>query len=1851
MARCVLGIALVFLIASTLSAQTAITYTPQMPIHGVGHDYIGMLDETVNPADGNVNISINFPVPQGRGLTIPFSVVYSSSTLGAMNGHANADFLTANGWSYTFPILSYVQGKIQIGTVNEADGNNEPQYCYYTSNYVFHAPGTGGQHQLVLSQTYPYGVPSNGASCSTVPELVGGDYEYLASLPNNSCEGGPCVTQGATVADADGTIYYFSGALDWVGGAQGELLAMPTYVEDRNGNRATIQNNYGGFSNYSGGSASIVDDAGRTVLSTSGFGQTGNTISVSGISKSYTLTWGTSSQEILIPVEQYGQAYVGGLGPCPQVGQNGWGAQPSLGPGITGITLPNEDSYTFSYDPTYGLLTQITYPTGGYVKYTWGLNQNSSSFVKTVSEDGENYYCVSTVDQPAVVERQVSYDGKTVALTQNFQYSTKWQSPQVGWIQSETTTVTTTDNVTGLTYATVYTYSSTSSGTPPNDPAVQPNGWQLQYPSEEQTVQYFKDTNVSGTPLKTATKGWYDPEHLICEIDTLDNGQLSGVFNAYGSGGSGGPGFIPLLVQKNEYDFGQLSSASSCSNGASIPSNIVPTRETATTYHPFGAQPLYLQPVSTMTALTLADRPASVITYGNVNGTLTEVAATNYSYDQTGVGSVSATGHDETNYSSSSTAPRGNATTTAVQCLQACQSQTITYAYNELGQVTSATDPCGNATCGDVVGTNHTTTFSYTDSYTSGTPSGNTNAYLTTITNPLGQSRSFSYAYGSGELTVSKDENLQPTSYAYNDPFVRPTQVSYPDGGETTYSYNDSPYSSTTPSPSVTTTKVITSSLNAMNVGAADGMGHPVETEFYDPDGLDYTFITYDGLGRRHSVTNPYRSTSDSTYGTATYAYDALGRVKLVTQTDGSRVQTSYCGPSTLVTDESGHWRRSTTDGLGRLVEVDEPNSATATVSACPQSGDPIVATTYSYDALNNLTGVTQGGSRQRTFAYDSLSRPLASCNPESCSGTGTITLPGGNATGSITISWSGGSSGDKLLVYINGTGDGNLCVVFFEGGESASAVATGTASALNNDSICSQYVTAVANGGVVNLTANVTGPSGDYPFSASTNGTSYTVTTSGPDLVQGEGQTVPGGSTLYTYDANGNLTSKTGPAQNQTGSSTVTLSYCYDALNRTTSKAYTAQSCPMTTPVATYTYDQTACLGQTSCYDVGRRTSMTDSAGSESWSYDKMGRVLTDQRTTNGITKSAIYTYAPYVDGSLSTLQYPSGRTISYNTGSAERLLSASDTANSIYYATGAHYAPQGALSSLTNNDNVFSTQIYNTRLQPCWIYVTTGTALATSTACTGTDSTPGNLLDLEYNFSLGSADNGNVVGITNNRDITRNQVFTYDWLNRIATAETTSTDSTSSAHCWSQVFGYDVWANLLNIQAGSTAYNGCTQPSALSLTVTSQNQISGYTYDAAGNLNTIPGAGGASYTYDAENHLTVTSGVTYVYDGDGKRVEKSGSKLYWYGADGEVLDETDQTGSTTNSAFNEYIYFSGQRIARRDSSGDVYYYFADHLGTSRTMAQVLSGQTTATLCYDGDFYPFGGERAYTSTCPQNYKFTGKERDTESSLDYFGARYYASSMGRFMSTDPAFESEILELPQTWNRYSYVYNRPLFATDPDGRCPPCVGAIIGGVVEGGWNLGSQLYNNGGSLGDVNWRDVGANALGGAVTGAIAGATGGTSLLAEAAVGAGANAAGGIVTRIAEGEGPDEAFDAGDIAGDAVSGFVGGAAGHLASEFVHPPEGEMGPRPKGRRHAAKYDAELKRRNRAALRTLGIGAAALPPAAHLTQSGIGAAWGWLTGLFQSSSEPEGKVTVTVTNCVTDENGKRSCTTTTQ
>jgi RHS repeat-associated protein len=338
-----------------------------------------------------------------------------------------------------------------------------------------------------------------------------------------------------------------------------------------------------------------------------------------------------------------------------------------------------------------------------------------------------------------------------------------------------------------------------------------------------------------------------------------------------------------------------------------------------------------------------------------------------------------------------------------------------------------------------------------------------------------------------------------------------------------------------------------------------------------------------------------------------------------------------------------------------------------------------------------------------------------------------------------------------------------------------------------------------------------------------------------------------------------------------------------------------------------------------------------------------------------------------------------------------------------------------------------------------------------------------------------------------TNNKDTTRTQQFIYDHLNRILTAETTSTHATSPANCWGETYVYDnnttsagEFGNLTNINAASSAYTGCTQES-LSVTALTSNQLSakGFSYDTSGNILTD---GHNTYGWNAESEIKSAAGVNYTYDGDGNRVQKSNGKIYWYGAGTEILDESDASGSFSD----EYVYFGGKRIAHRVVSGNsIYYYAEDFLATSRVITT-----STGTVCYESDFYPYGGERNITNTCPQNYKFEGKERDTETNNDDFGARYYSSQFGRWTSPDwssvPApVPYANLSNPQTLNLYAMVSDNPETFADLDGHelCgPACHGAAAGG--GGGWagDFDSTNYNdNDAIISAHNWTPI-ANQL-------------------------------------------------------------------------------------------------------------------------------------------------------------------------
>ncbi|MEW6130531.1 MAG: hypothetical protein AB1757_26085 [Acidobacteriota bacterium] len=141
---------------------------------------------------------------------------------------------------------------------------------------------------------------------------------------------------------------------------------------------------------------------------------------------------------------------------------------------------------------------------------------------------------------------------------------------------------------------------------------------------------------------------------------------------------------------------------------------------------------------------------------------------------------------------------------------------------------------------------------------------------------------------------------------------------------------------------------------------------------------------TYDALSRVASVTNPFTA-GGSPGGATAYQYDALGRVTVATLPDSQTVQTAYSGAAMTLTDQVGRQIKREIDGLGRLAKVTEQDVSSGALNQ---------ETTYSYNLLNKLTGVSQG-SQTRAWKYDALGRMLYEKIPEQTAtindGTGTL--------------------------------------------------------------------------------------------------------------------------------------------------------------------------------------------------------------------------------------------------------------------------------------------------------------------------------------------------------------------------------------------------------------------------------------------------------------------------------------------------------------------------------------------------------------------------------------------------------------------------------------------------------------------------------------------------------------------------------------------------------------------------------------------------------------------------------------------------------------------------------------------
>ncbi len=648
-----------------------------------------------------------------------------------------------------------------------------------------------------------------------------------------------------------------------------------------------------------------------------------------------------------------------------------------------------------------------------------------------------------------------------------------------------------------------------------------------------------------------------------------------------------------------------------------------------------------------------------------------------------------------------------------------------------------------------------------------------------------------------------------------------------------------------------------------------------------------------------------------------------------------------------------------------------------------------------------------------------------------------------------------------------------------------------------------------------------------------------------------------------YLYDNNGNLLRKTDARG-------VFIDYTYDALNRNLTANYSNTSVPDITRV----YDPAIPYGKGRLwysYAGGNETPGAREEYRAVTSYDALGRSLSVEQwfkeTNNAwngpFTSSQTYDLAENVK----TKTYPSGRTTTNtydNEGKLTQFTGNLGGGTLRTYSTGITYNAQGQMlrEQFGTTTTLFHNRHYNRR----------GQLFDARLGTSGTDEWSWNRGALRMYFNSDNSDyNATPTYANNNGNLYRQDHFVpdndaisswsmsvdyydYDAVNRVKfiAEHTYRSNGANNYNTFSQYFSYDRFGNrLISSMAGVTGVpnpgfkiNG---PNNRLIAPTDVNGVTGsdkMQYDLAGNLikDAHTQAGTGTRTYDAENRMLTAIGTngqtqTYVYDADGRRTRRilnNGSDTWWqvYGVGGEMVAEY-QLVSGAPALRKEYGHRNGQLLVITDATNNTCQWLVtDALGTPRIIAD-QTGSLSAIK--RRDYLPFGeevfanvGHRAttngYATAAAQQprQQFTGKDRDNETGLDYFEARYYGSLFGRFTSPDeftggpdelydfagvaannPTFYADLID-PQSLNKYQYCYNNPLSYVDIDGhkglrawarQAAEAAADFVGGVARG---TGASL-----TFGYCTWCNPNSNdsiaSRAGQVLGTAVVGAGGTSI--------------------------------------------------------------------------------------------------------------------------------------------------------
>lgn len=1005
-----------------------------------------------------------------------------------------------------------------------------------------------------------------------------------------------------------------------------------------------------------------------------------------------------------------------------------------------------------------------------------------------------------------------------------------------------------------------------------------------------------------------------------------------------------------------------------------------------------------------------------------------------------------------------STFPNGAYLTTHVQYDQ-CGSVRKTWGARDTG-LTNPSQVSYSDAFSDAVARN---TYAYPTSVTTAVPDpsgayGSNAAFVTTSI----------YDFNTGLVMSATDANGQTTTYDYSDQLNRIRQVTAPNGARVRYNYSNTPGDLYVQVLTDEDTRAIETRKYFDNLGRA------VRGFLYDgtpstPWSVMDTY--YDNMGRVSQVSNPYRVSSPGAGIPATCAvcttntYDSLGRVTAVTTPDGAQVTTAYAGSTTstlgttvTVTDQAGKLRRSLTDAMGRLVRVDEPdvNGALGDISS------PVQPTSYDYDLLGNLLHVYQG-SQMRTFTYDSLSRLRSASNPES----GTVSYSyddDGNlstktdARGIVSTYAYDALNRIKTITYTNDQASTPTVSRYYDGWRDGSY----NGSVTNSKGKLWQTETA----GLTGTRTTIDGfdlmgrPTQQKQQFNTASGWSVPYITSqtydlGSHVVL---QTYPSGNAVtYNYDIAGRLADK--DAQNLAfsgnlgGSSrTYATGISYSPFGGVEREQYGT-----TTPL----YHKTFYNIRGQMFDT-RVSSVNDAwdwnRGRLNWYYSSNHAWGGSGTDNNG---NVIYAenWVPPPNAAPDQAQFLFQDSYTYD--SLNRLSAVNES--SLDIAGGGSWTAQLAQSYIydrygnrtinTNsaatyggvNNKVFSVDTANNRL---------GVPNGQSGAMTYDNA--GNLTTDTYSAAavtrVYDAENRMTSEITYNSVVSGS--YGYDGDGRRVKRIVNGTET------W-QV--YSIGGELLAEYAANAS-------------ATTPQKENGYRNGQLLVTATITsGWGAAPVLHDnplVVNETTVQARhITELRDAiNALRTHLNLSPYSWqYSATTndwitanpilEMRTALDQAlGSPTGgysaglaagqSAKAIHIQELRDRVLAAWSSGSstqINWLVSDQLGSPRMIFDQSGSLATVSR---HDYLPFGEEllantggrtqaQGYTLSDNVRQKFTEKERDNETGLDFFEARYYASTPGRFTSADSV--AGTLTNPASLNLYSYTLNNPVNFTDPTGH--------------------------------------------------------------------------------------------------------------------------------------------------------------------------------------------------------------------